>query len=117
MASKMATKGHVTIFLLLVQIKVLYISNILMLNPYTLNIQESLKHAWHWCSDFLRCLAAKVLRVRLARCGAGLHPPVKYFTDHSKAILLLWIICVIYALCLSCFRICSLLPYGHPGKG
>ena len=25
-------------------------------------------------------------------------------------ILLLWIICVTYVLCLSCFRVCSLLP-------
>ena len=33
-----------------------------MLNPYTLNIQESLKHAWHWGIGFLRCLAAKVLK-------------------------------------------------------
>ena len=32
-----------------------------MLNTYTLNIQESLKHAWHWGIGFLRCLAAKVL--------------------------------------------------------
>ena len=32
-----------------------------MLNPYTLNIQESLKHAWHRGIGFLRCLAAKVL--------------------------------------------------------
>ena len=32
--------------------------------------------------------------------------------------LLLWIICVIYVLCLSCFRVCSLLPCGHlKGKG
>ena len=40
-------------------------------------------------------------------------PPVKYSTDRSKAVLLLWIICVIYVLCLSCFRVCSLLPCGH----
>ena len=40
-------------------------------------------------------------------------PPVKYLTDHSRAVLLLWIICVIYVLCLSRFRVCSLLP----GKG
>ena len=32
-----------------------------MLNPYTLNIQESLKHAWHLGIGFFRCLAAKVL--------------------------------------------------------
>ena len=32
--------------------------------------------------------------------------------------LLLWIICVIYVLCLSRFHICSLLPCGHLlGKG
>ena len=30
----------------------------------------------------------------------------------------MWIICVIYVLCLSCFRLCSLLPCGHlKGKG
>ena len=30
----------------------------------------------------------------------------------------LWIICVIYVLCLPCFRVCSLLPCGHLlGKG
>ena len=40
------------------------------------------------------------------------------FTDHSKVVLLLWIVCVIYVLCLSCFRVCSLLPCGHlKGKG
>ena len=39
-------------------------------------------------------------------------------TDRSKAVLLLWIICVIYVSCLSCFRVCSLLPCGHLlGKG
>ena len=32
-----------------------------MLNSFTLNIQESLKHAWHSGIGFLRCLAAKVL--------------------------------------------------------
>ena len=31
-------------------------------------------------------------------------------TDHSKAVLLFWIFCLIYVLCFSCFRICSLLP-------
>ena len=35
------------------------------------------------------------------------------FTDRSKAVLLLWVTCVIYVLCLSCFRVCSLLPCGH----
>ena len=35
------------------------------------------------------------------------------FTDRSKALLLLWIICVMYVLFLLCFRVCSLLPCGH----
>ena len=35
------------------------------------------------------------------------------FTDRSKAELLLLIICVIYVLCLPCFRVCLLLPCGH----
>ena len=43
---------------------------------------------------------------------------VPFVFNHSKVVLLLWIICVIYVLCLSCFHICSLLPCGHlPGKG
>ena len=40
-------------------------------------------------------------------------PPWKYFTDRSKAVLFLWIICVINVLCFSCFCVCSLLPCGH----
>ena len=36
---------------------------------------------------------ASELRVRLARRETGLSPPVKYFTDRSKAVLLLWIFC------------------------
>ena len=35
------------------------------------------------------------------------------FPDRSKAVLLLWIIFVIYASCLSCFLVCSLQPRGH----
>ena len=48
------------------------------------------------------------LRVRLALW--------KRFKPSSKIILLtvpIWIICVINVLCLSCFRVCSLLPCGH----
>ena len=39
--------------------------------------------------------STSVLRVSLTRCESGLSPPVKYFTDRSKAALLLWIIYVI----------------------
>ena len=34
----------------------------------------------------------------------GLNPPVKYFTDRSKALLHLWIIYVISVLFVLCFR-------------
>ena len=52
------------------------------------------------------------------RRETGLSPPVKYFTGRSKAVLLLWIICVIFVLCLSCVRFCSLQTCGHLlGKG
>ena len=33
----------------------------------------------------------------------SLSPPVKYFTDRSRALLLLWILFVVCVLCLSCF--------------
>ena len=36
--------------------------------------------------------------VKLVRRWAGLGPPVKYFTDRSRAVLLLWIICVFFCL-------------------
>ena len=49
----------------------------------------------------------------LSGCGwyhkSSLSPPVKkIFTDFSKAMLLLWIIFVIYVSCLSCFLVCLL---------
>ena len=52
------------------------------------------------------------LRVRLTCSDTGLSPPV-FFSDRFKAVLLLWIICVIYVLCLPCFRVCSFLPCGN----
>ena len=51
--------------------------------------------------------------------GIGLSPPVKYFTDHSKALLLSWIFCVCSVLCLLCLCarlfICAL--WSPAGKG
>ena len=72
-----------------------------MLNPYTLNTQESLKHAWHWDIGFLRYLAAKVLSPRY------------FLTDRSKAVLLLWFLFVI---CL-CHTAISLSWWQLLGKG
>ena len=49
----------------------------------------------------------------------GLSPPVKYFTDRSKAVLLLWIFYVFSVLYLLCLYerlfICAL--WSHAGKG
>ena len=49
----------------------------------------------------------------------GLSPPVKYFTDRSKAVLLLWIFYAFSVLCLlclcACLFICAL--WSPAGKG
>ena len=50
----------------------------------------------------------------------GLSPPVKYFTDRSKAVLLLWIFNVFFLSCV-CYifvRVCLYVLCGHLlGKG
>ena len=60
-------------------------------------------HLCYLCFVFVSSSISK-LKVRLARCETGLSPPVKYFTDRSKAVLLLWIIYVISVLSLLCFH-------------
>ena len=53
------------------------------------------------------------LRVRLACRETGLNPPVKYFTDRSKAVLLLWIFYVLFLSC-ACYAfvwVCSWLSF------
>ena len=58
---------------------------------------------WRKCSIDMSCLLC------LLRHKTGLSPPVKYFTDRSKAVLLLWIFyvfvlsCVCYVLCASVY--------------
>ena len=59
------------------------------------------------------------LRVRLAHHETGLSPPVKYFTDCSKAVLLLWIFyvfSVLRLLCL-CARLFIYALWSPAGKG
>ena len=53
------------------------------------------------------------------RLATGLSPPVKYFTDRSKAVLLLWIIYVIAVFFLLCFRVRLLIDalWSSAGKG
>ena len=46
--------------------------------------------------------------------------PVKYFTDRSKAVLLLWIfyVCFLSCVCYAFVRVCLYVPWGHLlGKG
>ena len=56
--------------------------------------------------------------VRLSH-ETGISPPVKYFTDRSKAVLLLLIFCVCLSfVCHAFVRICLYVPCGHLlGKG
>ena len=57
-------------------------------------------------------------RVRLVRRETSLSPPVKYFTDLFKAVLLLWIIYIISVLFLLCVRFVSVcLSMPCAGKG
>ena len=54
------------------------------------------------------------------RRETGLSPPVKYFTDRSKAILLLWIfyVFVLSCVCYVFVRVCLYVLCGHLlGKG
>ena len=39
----------------------------------------------------------------------------KAFTDRSGTVLLLWVVCAVCVLCLSCFRVCSMLPWDGGG--
>ena len=46
--------------------------------------------------------------------GTDLSPPVKYFTDHSKAVLLFLIFMFfLFCLCYAFVRVCLFLPCGH----
>ena len=76
-------------------------------------------HLCYLCFVFVSSSISE-LRVRLARCETDLSPPMKYFfTDHSKAVLLLWIIYGISVLVLLCFRARLLIDaiWSPPGKG
>ena len=46
-----------------------------------------------------------LINVRLGLC-ISLSPPVKYLTDHSKGVLLLWIFYFFTGLCLLCLCAC-----------
>ena len=48
------------------------------------------------------------------RRETGLSPPVKYFTDRSKPVLLLWIFYVFLSyVCYGFVRVCLFVPCGH----
>ena len=64
---------------------------------------------------FLECMVPNMLKYKKKKytIKTGLSHPVKYFTDRFNAVLLLRIVCTIYVLCLSCFR----LLWSPAGKG
>ena len=60
------------------------------------------------------------LRVKFARRETGLSPPVKYYTDLSKAVLLLWIfyVFILSCVCYVFVHVCLYVLCGHLlGKG
>ena len=65
-------------------------------------------------------LPQNFILVRLARRKTGLSPPVKYFTDRSKTVLLLWIFLCFFLSCV-CYdfvHVSLYVPCGHLlGKG
>ena len=65
-------------------------------------------------------LSTAELRMRLARRKTGLSPPVKYFTDRSKAVLLLsifffYVFSVLHLLCI-CARLIMCALWSSAGK-
>ena len=76
-----------------------------------------------WCIDklgvFNLSCSTWELSLRLARCETSSGPPVRYFTDRSEAVLLLWIFYVYLSRCCYAFVHDSLyVPCGHLlGKG
>ena len=82
-----------------------------LLNPFCI------KFVTIYLSD---CNFAVVYYVRLARRETGSSPPVKYFTDRSKAVLLLWIfyVFVLSCVCYVFVHVCLYVLCGHLlGKG
>ena len=63
------------------------------------------------------------LQINIMACSkkilTGLSPPVKYFTDRSKAVLLLWIfyVFVLSCVCYVCARLFICALWSPAGKG
>ena len=75
-------------------------------------------HFFYLCIVFVSRPTSE-LRVGLAPRETSLSPPVKYFTDRSKAVLLLWIFYVFLScVCYAFLCVCLFVPCGHLlGKG
>ena len=70
---------------------------------------------------FLKCVLVSI-KIKGGggwRCETGLSPPVKYCTDRSKAVFLLWIFYVfLSSVCYAFVCVCLFVPCGHLlGKG
>ena len=64
---------------------------------------------------FPKCVLVHIrIKGEVGAVKNGLSPPVKYFTDRSKAVLLLWIFYVFLScVCYAFVRICLFVPCGH----
>ena len=127
--NKLSCRAHqsLPVRFLLLQYSVLFTVESLSL-LYILAIAWSICFR-RWCIDKLGVFQEKqismcldphlISRVRLAPLNR-LSPPVKYFTDRSKAVLLLWIFYVFVLSC-ACYvfvRVCLFVLCGHLlGKG
>ena len=78
----------------------------------------------------MKCVLKKVIpwkqrmhqrtETRVCKYETSLNLQVKYFTDRSKAVLLLWIFYVFFlsSVCYAFVRVCLFVPCGHLlGKG
>ena len=81
--------------------------------------------SWRWCIDKLGVFRANQISMCLDphlnkgwgwRRKTGLNHPVKYFTDRSKAVLLLWIFFSVLRLFCLCARLFICALWSPPGK-
>ena len=95
---------------------VILVPNISKVRLYHREVQRC--HPLHWLTAYFTNTEGTRIKPVLKTSNIG-GPPVKYFTDRSKAILLLWIFYVFSVLCLLCLCtrlfICAL--WSTAGKG
>ena len=94
----------------------------LLLSPYLLLYLLVISRfgcSGRWCIAKLGVVYSNKISMYLDRRETGLSPRVKYFTDRSKAVLLLWIFYVFCVLCLLwlCARLFTCALWSPAGTG